>query len=379
MPPRRARMGTPLAAALATEAAASGLSLLDSEGCRDQAVEALCAVGAIASPSGFEHDRAEEVAARMRAAGLSDVRITEAPNVIGVIPGRSAAARALVFIATLDDLASVAELQRAGQPPPHLVVGQGAAVDHTAGEIPSSGERVVGPGSNCSVSTAAILAAGEALAGTYDGERTLVFAAVAQEETGMGGMKALYEELRPTADAFVDVLGDGHSVTFGALSIHWHRITARGPGAHTLRGGLPHVNQAIGRAVDRILSLPEASNGWVNNENDATRTRLNVAMIDSGAVFNHKPSEGWFSLDVRSMDEAVITDIEGRVRSILSDVGAETQIELQMEAVQITPGACAGAARPCSLRQSMKRRLDSLLLVRRCFNLRLPAPGHGRT
>jgi hypothetical protein len=73
-------MGTPLAAALATEAAASGLSLLDSEGCRDQAVEALCAVGAIASPSGFEHDRAEEVAARMRAAGLSDVRITETPS-----------------------------------------------------------------------------------------------------------------------------------------------------------------------------------------------------------------------------------------------------------------------------------------------------------
>ena len=130
-----------------------------------------------------------------------------------------------------------------------------------------------------------------------------------------------------------------HSVTFGALSIHWHKITATGPGSHTLRGGLPHVNQAIGRAVDRILSLPEAANTWQDSEDDrATRTRLNIGMIDSGAVFNHKPSSGWFSLDVRSMDEAIIVDIENRVQRILSTVGAETQISLQMEAEQITPG-----------------------------------------
>ena len=50
----------------------------------------------------------------------------------------------------------------------------------------------------------------------------------------MRGMHALYDEYQPTADAFVDVLGDGHTVTFGALSIHWHKISASGPGAHTL-------------------------------------------------------------------------------------------------------------------------------------------------
>jgi acetylornithine deacetylase/succinyl-diaminopimelate desuccinylase-like protein len=325
------------AAALSEPAVAAGLSLLDSTTCRDQTVQCLCSVAQIPSPSGHEQERAAEVAARMTALGLSDVRITGEPNVVGVLPGRSA--RSLVFIATLDDLASVAELQRAGHTPPRKVVGQGHVKDPRWGDMDSSGERVVGPGSNCSVSTAAILAAAEALVKTYQGERTLVFAAVAQEETGMSGMKALYNELRSTADAFVDVLGDGHSVTFGALSIHWHKITALGPGAHTLRGGLPHVNQAIGRAVDRILSLPEAANTWAESDQDRdNRTRLNVAMIDSGAVFNHKPSSGWFSLDVRSMDEAVIVDIEHRVQMILSTVANETKIELQMEAQQITPG-----------------------------------------
>ena len=119
-----------------------------------------------------------------------------------------------------------------------------------------------------------------------------MFAGVAQEETGMVGMRALYEEFRDTADAFVDVLGDGHSVTYGALAIHWWQVTASSVGAHTLRGGLPHVNQGVGRAVDRILSLPEAANTWEDTEEDrAHRTRLNVAVISSGQVFNHKPCE----------------------------------------------------------------------------------------
>ena len=292
-------MAGPLATALATPGVAAGLERLDGPASRQHAIDTLVAVGSIPSPSGAEAQRAAAVADRMREAGLTDVRVTAEPNVIGVLPGRTR--RALVFIATLDDLASVAALQRGGATP-RLVTGQGETVRDNNGEYASSGERVVGPGSNSSVSSAAILAAAGVLAGEggYDGERTLVFAAVAQEETGMIGMRALYEEFRDTADAFVDVLGDGHSVTYGALAIHWWQVTASGVGAHTLRGGLPHVNQGVGRAVDRILSLPEAANTWEDTEEDrAHRTRLNVAMISSGQVFNHKPCEtspAWHSV-----------------------------------------------------------------------------------
>ena len=284
-------MAGPLATALATPVVAAGLERLDGAACRQHTVDALVAIGSIPSPSGDEGQRAAAVADRMREAGLTDVRVTAEPNVIGVLPGRTR--RALVFIATLDDLASVAELQRGGGTTPLLLTGQGETVKDNNGEYASSGERIVGPGSNSSVSSAAILAAaGVLVEGGYDGERTLVFAGVAQEETGMVGMKALYEEFRGTADAFVDVLGDGHSVTYGALAIHWWQVMASGVGAHTLRGGLPHVNQAIGRAVDRILSLPEAANTWEDTEEDrAHRTRLNIAMISSGQVFNHKPCE----------------------------------------------------------------------------------------
>ncbi len=292
---------------------------------RRQVAELLQEIGGIISPSGAEHQRANAVADHMRSIGLTDVRVTESPNAIGVIPGRSD--QALVFVSTLDDLATVAEHQRAASTLPRIEDG-----------------RVVGPGTNTSLTTVAILAAAASyLALDMEPELTLVFAAVAQEETGLKGMKALFAEYQDRAVAFVDVLGDGHSISYGALGIHWWRVEAAGPGGHTLSGGLPNVNQGIGRAVDRILSLPDA------RRDDDTRTRINVAVLESGAVFNHKPEEGWFSLDIRSMDAATIESIETEVRGILGDVSGETGIALTMEPFQLTPGGQIDGAEESAL------------------------------
>jgi acetylornithine deacetylase/succinyl-diaminopimelate desuccinylase-like protein len=281
---------------------------------RGETAEFLRVIGGIVSPSGQEHTRAEAVAEKMREIGLSDVRVTPSPNAVGVVPGRSDSV--LVFISTLDDLATVAENQRAASAPPRI-----------------QGNRVLGPGTNTSLTTAALLAAADAYLRTGLQPRfTLVFAAVAQEETGMVGMKDLYREYQGRSEGFVDVLGDGHSISYGALGIHWWRVLANGPGGHTLSGGLPNVNQGIGRAVDRILSLPNA------RREDDTRTRINISVIESGSVFNHKPESGWFSLDIRSMDGSIIESIEGDVRKILEKVALETEIDLRMEPFQLTPG-----------------------------------------
>ena len=301
-----------VAATLARPVVQAALDRLDKS--RAATAELLAELGAIVSPSGREQERAEFVTTRMRAIGLSNVRATGTPNAIGEIPGRSG--RHVVFISTLDDLATVAEHQRAADAPPRV-----------------EGDRVVGPGTNTSVTTAAMLAAAEAyLASGLEPEHTLVFAAVAQEETGLVGMRAAFEQYRETAEAFVEVLGDGHNISYGALGIHWWRIDATGPPGHTLGGGLPNVNQAIARSVDRILSLPAA------NRDDDTRTRINVAVLDSGTVFNHKPAAGWFSLDLRSMDAGILERIETHVGEILSAVSEETSIELTMEPVSLTPG-----------------------------------------
>jgi acetylornithine deacetylase/succinyl-diaminopimelate desuccinylase-like protein len=310
--PAAAAQNADLEDALGRAEVQAALAYID--GRRAETASFLAHIGGIVSPSGEELERAQAVAERMREIGLDSVRVTRSPNAIGVIPGRSG--RALVFVSTLDDLATVAEHQRAASRLPQV-----------------QGDRVVGPGTNTSLTTAAVLTAAEAyLASGLRPEHDLVFAAVAQEETGLRGMKALYEEYEGRAEAFVDVLGDGQSISYGALGIHWWRVVAEGPPGHTLSGGMPNLNQAIGRAVDRILSLPAASS---TNE---TRTRLNVAMLQSGAVFNHKPATGWFSVDIRSMEAPVIDQIERDVRAILDGVSEETGIGLTMEPFQITPG-----------------------------------------
>jgi acetylornithine deacetylase/succinyl-diaminopimelate desuccinylase-like protein len=284
------------------------------------AAQQLVGIGGIISPSGQEHERAAAVAQLMRDIGLQNVQMTESPNVIGIIPGSSG--QALVFVSTLDDLATVAEHQRA------------------AGTLPViDGERVVGPGTNTSLTTIAMLAAAKALIDQgFVPQHDLVFAAVAEEETGLRGMRDLYADYQDRGFAFVDILGEGNSISYGALGIHWWRIHAHGPAGHTLNGGLPNVNQGIARAVDRILQITEPQ------EFEHRRTRLNVAVLNSGAVFNHKPETGWFSLDVRSLDPQHINAMEQKVQAILAQVTEELGIGFEMEEVSKTPpGQIEGA------------------------------------
>lgn len=289
---------------------------------RDANAQALAEIAAIRSPSGEELERARWVAERMRTIGLADVTVDTMPNAIGRLRGSlpDGQRRAVVFVSTLDDLATVAAHQASAPRKPSV-----------------QGDRVVGPGSNTSSTTIAMLAAAEALiAAGVRPEHDLIFAAVAQEETGLLGMKALYADWRSRADAFVDVLGDGRSITYGALGIHWWRVWAYHTGGHSLTGGLPNVNQGIARAVDRILSLPQPAAN--------TRTVMNVSMLQSGAVFNRKPDSAWFSLDIRSLHADQIARNEAAVREILAQVSTETGTRFDMRAVQLTAGGqIAGA------------------------------------
>ncbi|MCC7033475.1 MAG: M20/M25/M40 family metallo-hydrolase [Acidobacteria bacterium] len=310
--PRPAAAQRPLDRALADPAVTSAMAAVEAR--RDATAAWLAEIGAIVSPSGQEHDRARAVADEMRRIGLADVTVDAAPNVVGRIRGRSG--RALVFVSTLDDLATVAGHQKAAARKPAI-----------------AGDRVVGPGTNTSTTTAALVAAADALIRSgLTPEHDLVFAAVAQEETGLKGMQALFADWKDRALAFVDVLGDGHSITYGAITIHWWRIVASGPPGHSLTGGVPNVNQGVGRAVDRILQLPHPE----RFKDD--RVVVNVAMLQSGAVFNHKPATGWFSLDVRSLVAARVEEVEAEVRRILADVTRETTIAFAMEPFQLTPG-----------------------------------------
>jgi acetylornithine deacetylase/succinyl-diaminopimelate desuccinylase-like protein len=277
-------------------------------------VATLIELASIVSPSGREHQRAAAVARRMREIGLTRVAVDSTPNVVGTIPGTSG--RAIVFVTMLDDLPIIESFQREGRRPAR------------------EGSRVVGPAVELQSSVAAMLTAAEALLqGGVRPRHDLVFAGVAREETGLQGMAALYAQLKDRAVGFVEILGDGHRIQYGARgATAWWRIVARGPEGHTRNGGLPNVNQAIARAVDAIFALPHPE------RYRDRQTAINVGTIQSGiaspmrpiAAFNYKPPTGWFSLDVRSSDRAIVEEIGQEVDAILRRVRSETSISLDM-------------------------------------------------
>lgn len=332
----------------------SSLALIeDSE---NRVVETLLSLASIISPSGQEQERARWVAERMHKIGLSDVHIDETSNVVGRIKGRSG--KAVIFVTTLDDLATIAELRRSGRKQPHR-----------------KGDRVIGPATEVQSVNAATLLAAEALvrAGVIP-EHDIVFASVAQEETGLIGMKALYEAWKDQAVAWVDVLGDGQEIVYGAGFVHWWKIVANGAGGHTEEDKDPTVNQGIARAVDRILALPHAD--------QYDHTFINIGIIRSGEVYNHKPSSGWFSLDLRSMQGEVIQKIETEVKKVLTQVEEETGIRFEMQSVASLDGGQVPGARESRLVQlaiEVSRHLgyDPVISARGCCNMSIPV-SHGR-
>jgi acetylornithine deacetylase/succinyl-diaminopimelate desuccinylase-like protein len=321
----------------------------------DRAVDTLISLASIVSPSGSEHERARWLADRMRAIGLEDVSIDGTSNVVGRIRGRSG--RALVFITTLDDLGTIAELQKKGVRPRR------------------EGDRVVGPATEVQSVNAATLVAFEALVRSgITPELDIVFASVAQEETGLIGMKDLFDRWQQPTVGWVDVLGDGSQIVYGAGSIHWWKIVAHGQGGHTEESGPYTVNRGIARAVELILGLPQPG---MHDD-----TYINVAMIRSGEVYNHAPSSGWFSLDIRSMQPEVLADIEDGVGAVLDRVTAETAIRFDMEPVTAIDGGQvpgAGESRLVLLAIEVSRSLgiEPAVSPKGCCNMSVPV-AHGQ-
>ncbi len=273
----------------------------------------LAHLAAIPSPSGNEGERAKAVERKMQEIGLKNVTIDpKIFNVLGVIPGQPKAGqarpkRALVIVSTLDDLKATVEAQNQAKVRPQV-----------------EGDQVKGPGTDHASSIASMLAVAEALVARPDVQlgHDVVFAAVAGEESGLTGMKALYADYKDRSFAFIDILGDGGlAIWYGASGKRlWKNIVAKGPGGHTLDGGLPNVNQAIGRAVDQILTMQQTKPKQLSDPS----LKINIAKLQSGKDENHKPEEGSFSLDIRSMNDVVIDRVEKDVHSVLDQVAKDT-------------------------------------------------------
>jgi tripeptide aminopeptidase len=261
----------------------------------DQTTEEHIQICSIPASPFAEQERAEYLRNKFLEIGLSDVKIDEAGNCLGLLKGGSQSPL-LVVSAHLDTVFS----------------------KDTDFRVRRSGHRLLAPGiSDDGCGLAALIAIAHALVNT--GTRTtgsiLFVGTVGEEGEGdLRGVRYLFTKgsWAGRIDAFLSFDGPGiDRITNRALGSHRYRVKLNGQGGHSWGDfGVPNPIHALGRAISRLASYPLPKD---------PRTTFNVGKVEGGASVNAIPSEASMDVDLRSADEAELHRLDAYFRRAIHE------------------------------------------------------------
>jgi len=283
-------------------------------------------IAGIYAPSGNEQLRAEYICRKFKEFNTHDSYIDGNGNAVGLIEGK-AGGPTIVFLGTMDDLLTVAEM-----------------VKHWNKPITEKDGKLLGPGTNSSATCATILGLAKLFTLPeiiFSGKIYLV--GVVQEETGLTGIKGFIKDHPGEIDYIIDIMAGAGRISYGAIGIHWFKMHFKGPKGHTLGGGLPNVTRGVAKAVNEVFAIP------IPEGHPEEMVYLNISMLGAGSVFNHKSDDGWFSVDLRSMDNRLIMNIKEKIFSIVQSVADEEGLEWWVEKNSETPAGQIPGARNSKL------------------------------
>ena len=259
----------------------------------DAQVEEWIRITEIPGTSRHEGERAAYVKAQLEAAGLAVV-IDSIGNVIARRPG-TGGGETVVFAAHLDTVHPL----------------------DTDVTVRRDGGMLRAPGIfDNSASVANMLAIARALQrADVRTHGDIIFIGTVQEELGLKGMDYWLESNPGVADVLIALDGGLPTVNYGALGIYWTRYFFRGEGSHTnTSAGKPHPARALAAAIAAIyeIEIPQGTGGAV----------YNVGMLDGGKIFNAIPEEVSFTMDLRSVNPALLDSLD---REITARVAAAAE------------------------------------------------------
>jgi tripeptide aminopeptidase len=267
------------------------------------------AITEINAPSGHEKERAAFIEKLLRGYGL-DVHYDATGNLVAVRKG-SGGGPVIVFDAHLD-----------------TVFQPGLKIKTTI-----SDGRIYAPGiGDDTRNIEALLATIRALdAGKVKTKGDLVFLFTVEEETSMRGAKEFAKANKGKIDHYVALDGGYEGFTYAGIGINWYRHHFIGPGGHTRSRTPPYsATLPLARANQRIYELPVPTNPPSN---------LNIGMLGGSEVVNAKASDAWFTVDLRSTDNQVISDLEQKIKTILNEEAAREKVQLKTELISASPAA----------------------------------------
>ena len=274
----------------------------------------------IPAPTFEEAERAAYVAERMRALGLTDVRIDSIHNVTGILSAGTPGPTTLVA-AHLDTVFPRAT-------PLHI--------RHTK-------QRLYGPGigDNC-VAVAAMLSVAAAMRHLQPLPSGRVIFAASVGEEGLGnlcGIRALLETWHGQVDTVLAVEGHGiDEVRITGIGSTRLEVTFTGPGGHSWGAfGTPSAIHAMGSAIHQIARLQVPQD---------PKTTFNVGIVEGGGSVNTIAPRATMLVDLRSLDPAQLTEIESRVDRLFQDVHQDTGVQVTSRIVGRRPAAALATDHP---------------------------------
>ncbi len=126
--------------------------------------------------------------------------------------------------------------------------------------------------------------------------------------------------------------GELGPVRYGALGIYWSRMVFRAPGSHTNTSrGQPHPARAAARCIldiyDIPLPSPDAPVGAV----------YNVGILRGGRVVNAIPEEVSFTVDLRTVDPALLERLDSTIVATCGTAAAAHAVGFEREWIQRSP------------------------------------------
>ena len=158
----------------------------------------------------------------------------------------------------------------------------------------------------------------------------LVFLFTVQEEVGLKGMYHWIEQHRGITDMLVAVDGGLGPVNYGALGIYWSRMKFSGDGGHTLSSrDRPNTVRAAARCIERIYSVP------LPPADDPVPAIYNVGgMMTSGQVVNAIQQEVTFTVDLRTVDPALLQTLDKSIMATCEEAAAWQKVKFTREWIQ---------------------------------------------
>ncbi len=264
----------------------------------------------INAPSGEEQPRAKHIEGLLRQYKLHSVYYDSAGNLIAVRKG-TGGGPVVVFDAHLD-----------------TVFQAGLKIKATVqdGKVYAPG---VGDDTRNIEALLATIRALDSAEITTQGD--LIFVFTVEEETSFKGVRQFINDNKGKIDHYIALDGGYEGFTYAGIGINWYRHHFLGPGGHTRSRTPPYsASLPLARAISRIYQLKVPSNPSSN---------LNIGMLGGSEVVNAKASDAWFTLDLRSTSNEVITDLEKKIATILAEEAKRAGMTLKTEVISTSPAA----------------------------------------